>query len=340
MEGMQHTLSRRHFLVVCASGVGLAATSSLFRWKTASAEAAEPADGAETALALLDPRVQAAIRQQDWFLNIDANHVRLVEWLADGTRNTSGLDVSAPAVGSTFGKVDVPIDAAGPLDADRQLAIINQDLFMFVADRPVVFSSDAPLSQSDVDTAKHLVASWFPQVDSALGVAYPYAGTHIQLNVANASSRATTRGSNIWLAPDFSFLPHILVHERTHCFQYGPNGLVRFPIFASEGSAESMATILTVTPALWHGDNVLVNADLISSSPGAAAAYGEQSFNGYQLFAELLKLIGRAGFMGVIHQVHTGSQVHTGEEILGMFRQAAPDAAAVDSLYRRLVLNY
>lgn len=340
MQGIQNTLTRRRLLTLCVSGMGLAATSSLLGWKAVEAEHAEPGEAAESALGLLDPRVAAAARHRDWYRNIDANHVHLLQWLAAGGRNTSGLDVAAPAVGSTFGKTDIPIAPAGPLDADRQLAIIEQDLFMFLADRPVIFSSDLHLSATDIDSAKKLVATWFPQVEAALGATYPYAGTHIQLNVANASSRATTRGASIWLAPDFSYLPHVLVHERTHSFQYGPNQAVRFPIFATEGSAESMATILTATPALWHGDSVEVNPDLTAASPGAGVAYGEQSFNGYQLFADLLKLTGLAGFMKVIQQMHTGSQALSGGEILGLFRQAVPDTAAVDALYERSVLNY
>jgi hypothetical protein len=101
-----------------------------------------------------------------------------------------------------------------------------------------------------------------------------------------------------------------------------------------------MATLLTATPALWHGDSVEVNADLTAASPDAAAAYGEQSFNGYQLFADLLKLTGLAGFMKVIQKMHAGSQAISGEEVLGLFKQAVPDAAAVDALYERSVFNY
>lgn len=340
MEGIGDTLSRRRFLVLCASGVGVAAASALVGSKVVDAERADPGEAAESALARLDPKVVAAARQQDWFVSLDANHVRLLEWLAAGSRNMGGLDVASPAVGSTFGKTDVPIGPAGPLDTERQLAIIEQNLFMFLNDRPVVFSSDAPLSTTDVAAAKQLVATWFPQVEAALGASYPYAGTHVQLNVANASSRATTRGANLWIAPDFSYLPHVLVHERTHSFQYGTNQAVRFPIFASEGSAESMATLLTATPALWHGDNVEVNADLTASSPEAAAAYGEQSFNGYQLFADLLKLTGKPKFMKVMQQMHAGSRTISGEEVLGLFKQAVPDAAAVDALYERSVMNY
>ena len=101
-----------------------------------------------------------------------------------------------------------------------------------------------------------------------------------------------------------------------------------------------MATLLTATPALWHGDSTEVNADLTASSPDAAAAYGEQSFNGYQLFADLLKLTGLAGFMQVMQQMHAGSRTISGEEVLGLFKQAVPDAAAVDALYEGSVLNY
>lgn len=340
MQSIRNTVSRRHFLTLLVSGAGLAATSSFLGWKGVNAERVEPAESAESALGVLDPRVADAVRQQDWYQNIDANHVRLLQWLAAGTLNTTGLNVAAPGVGSTFGKTDIPIAAAGPLDTDRQVAIIEQSLFLFLADRPVIFSSDVPLTPADADSAKHLVAKWFPQVEAALGVPYPYAGTYLQLNVENASGRATTRGASIWLAPDFSYLPHILVHERTHSFQYGPDQGVRMPIFASEGSAESMATLITATPAIWHGDNVEVNADMTASSPGAGSSYGEQSFNGYQLFADILKLTGQTGFMNVIQQMHTGPQHLSGEEILGLFKQVAPNAAALDALYERSVLNY
>ncbi len=339
MHGPEHTLSRRRLLTLCVSGAGFAATSSLLGWKGQLLEGTG-AEGAEAATAVLDPRVVAAARRQDWYRDIDANHTRLLEWLAVGHRNTGGISIAAPAVGSTFGKTDVPIAAAGPLDVDRQVAVIEGEMFTFLGDRPVIFSSDVPLSATELDSAKKLVLTWFPQVEAALGVRYPYAGTHVQLNVANASGRATTRGANIWLAPDFSNVAHAFVHERTHSFQYGPDQIIRFPIFATEGSAESIATILTATPALWHGDNVEVDAALMPTSEGAGAAYSEQSFNGYQLFADLLKLIGKGEFMSVIQEMHAGPEVRSGAEILALFRRAAPNPTAVDALYERSVLNY
>lgn len=334
-------VNRRRLLVLSLATAGVLPASLVSHLPATfpSFEKAIDVSRRDAALSGLDPRVIAAVRQKDWFKRIDDRHIHLIEWLAAGHENMGGLRIDAPAVGSTFGYADLPIVTDGMLDVDRQLDVLNRGMFLFLGDQPVILSSDTPVSANDIESVKRLLIRWFPQVDSMLGVAYPYVGTHIQLNVANSHSRATTRGANIWLAPDFSSLPHAFVHERIHSFQYGANDLVRFPVFASEGTAEALATLLTGTPAMWHGDGGMVDLEFRSSS-GGGTDYAEQSYNGYQLFAELLRIMGRKAFLSAIQQLYAGNEPLTGAEVLATFRRAAPNAYAVDDLGARAVDGY
>jgi len=332
------TVSRRRLLALSLATAGVVPASVVPHLPATfpSFEISIDASRRDAVLSRLDARVIAAAGEKDWFRRIDGQHIRLLEWLAAGHENPGGLDVSAPAVGSTFGHADIPIVTAGMFDVDRQVDVLNRDMFLFLGDQPVIFSSDAPVSANDLDSVKKLVTRWFPQVEAALGTVFPYAGTHIQLNVLNSRSRATTRGANIWLAPDFSNLPHAFVHERIHSYQYGLDGIVRFPVFASEGTAESLATLLTGTPAMWHGDGVKVDLDLRGSSSGGTD-YAEQSYNGYQLFAELLRMMGRKAFLSAIQELYAGIEPRTGADVLATFRRAAPNGYAVDALSLRSV---
>jgi hypothetical protein len=334
-------VNRRRLLVLSLATAGVLPVSLVSHLPATfpSFERAIDVSRRDAALSRLDPRVIAAVRQRDWFQGIDDRHIHLLEWLAAGHENMGGLHIDAPAVGSTFGYTDLPIVTNGMLDVGRQVDVLNRDMFLFLDDQPVIISSDTLVSANDLESVKRLLIRWFPQVDAMLGTAYPYAGTHIQLNVANSHSRATTRGANIWLAPDFSNLPHAFVHERIHSFQYGPDDMVRFPVFASEGTAEALATLLTGTPAMWHGDGGMVDLELRSSS-GGGADYAEQSYNGYQLFADLLRIMGRKAFLSAIQQLYAGNEPLTGAEVLATFRRAAPNAYAVDDLAARSVEGY
>lgn len=334
-------VNRRRLLALSLATAGVLPAAMVSRLPATfpSFERAIDVSRRDAALNGLDPRVIAAVRQKDWFKRIDDRHIHLLEWLAAGQENMGGLRIDAPAVGSTFGYADLPIVTEGMLDVDRQLDVLDRGMFLFLGDQPVILSSDTPVSANDLESVKRQVLRWFPAVDSMLGMAYPYAGTHIQLNVANSRGRATTRGANIWLAPDFSNLPHAFVHERIHSFQYGADDLVRFPVFASEGTAEALATLLTGTQAMWHGDGGMVDLEFRSSS-GGGADYAQQSFNGYQLFAELLRIMGRKAFLSAIEQLYAGNAPVTGAEVFATFRSAAPNAYAVDDLGFRSVEGY
>ena len=334
-------VSRRRLLVLSLASASLVPAAVVPHLQTTfpTFERTIEVSRRDAVLARLDSRVIAAARKQDWFRQIDIRHLRLLEWLAAGHENIGGIEMSAPALGSTFGHSDIPIVTAGMFDVDRQLEVLNRNMFLFLADRPVIFSSDNPLPASDLGSVKSLVARWFPEVEVALAQGYPYAGTHIELNVANSRGRATARGANMWLSPDFSSLPHAFVHERIHSYQYTPDDALRFPVFASEGSTEVLASLLTGTSPMWQGDGGKVDLELRGSSP-AGDAYAAQSYNGYDFFAELLRIMGRTAFLSAIQQVYAGTQARTGAEVLAAFRRAAPNAYAVDALCARSVDGY
>ncbi|HEY5475736.1 MAG TPA: hypothetical protein VIK11_03380, partial [Tepidiformaceae bacterium] len=132
---------------------------------------------------------------------------------------------------------------------------------------------------------------------------------------------------------------HAFVHERIHSYQYTPDDALRFPVFASEGSTEVLASLLTGTSPMWQGDGGKVDLELRGSSP-AGDAYAAQSYNGYDFFAELLRIMGRTAFLSAIQQVYAGTQARTGAEVLAAFRRAAPNAYAVDALCARSVDGY
>lgn len=335
----RRAVSRRRLLALSLASAGVvpAGVVSHLPQTFPSFEETIDASRRDAVLLRLDPRVIAAARQKSWFRRIDDQHIRLLDWLAAGHRNIGGLDISAPALGSTFGHADIPIVTGGMFAVERQLDVLNREMFLFLGDQPVVFSSDTPVSSNDLDSVKKLVTRWFPQVDEALGARYPYPGTHIQLNVASSHGRATTRGANIWLAPDFSNLPHVFVHERSHSYQYDADGAVRLPVFASEGSAEALATLLTRTPAMWHGDGAKIDLDLRGAYQ--APDYAEQSYNGYQLFADLLRIMGRPAFLFAIQELYAGTEPLSGAEVLAIIRRAAPNADAVDALSLRSVAD-
>ncbi len=341
----RQTVSRRRLLALSVSVAGIVAASAVTHLPATFPPPEDTLDASrsrrlDAIIAGLEPRVVDAARKKDWFRRIDDPHLRLLEWLVAGHRNTGGLGISAPALGSTFGHADIPIVTAGMFDVERQLDVIDRDMFLFLGGRPVIFSSDTPLSSNDLDSVKKLVTRWFPQAEEALGIAYPFTGTHVQLNVANSHGRATTRGANIWLAPDFSNLPYAFIHERVHSYQYDPQGRVRFPVFTSEGSAESIATLLTSTPSMWRGDGEKVDLELRGLSPGGGPAYAEQSYNGYQFFADLLRIMGKAAFLDGIQRVYAGTQQRSGAEVIEILRDAAPNAYAVDALSLRAVQDY
>jgi len=88
------------------------------------------------------------------------------------------------------------------------------------------------------------------------------------------------------------------------------------------------------------GDNTAIDANLTAASPGAGAAYGEQSFNGYQLFADLQQVLGHGAFMSAMQALHAGAEPRSGVEVLSLFRNSTSNPAAVDALYQRSVQNY
>jgi hypothetical protein len=185
------------------------------------------------------------------------------------------------------------------------------------------------------------VGQTIPQVEGALGVAFPYDYLHVELDVDfEADLRGQARGVNIYLSPPAVTNRGTITHELVHVFQsvMSPTG---GPAWFIEGLADVIRVRLTgdrSTAYIAGANGGKVHLDARRLVFASDKAFQSEGGNGFQLLSAVQDLIGYEAFAnGSREALAPRTGLAAGQDILAAYERHTPPEK-LDAL-RRLYMS-